>query len=98
MRRAAPVLQTIGGAPASAPPGEQAVQVLSLQPVAIIDHVCILEEEVLKQLVADELGGSHRVELEEVRPGGNSCALCGSGHGPWRHRNMLPVHCRSSAP
>lgn len=43
------------------------MQVLSLQPVAIVDHVCMIEEDALKQLVADELGGSHRVELDEVQ-------------------------------
>lgn len=41
--------------------------VLSLQPTAIVDHVCIIEEDALRRLVADEVGGSHRVELDEVQ-------------------------------
>jgi hypothetical protein len=29
--------------------------------------VCIIEEDALRRLVADEVGGSHRVELDEVQ-------------------------------
>ncbi|KAL4854982.1 ADP-dependent ribose-1-phosphate kinase [Chlorella vulgaris] len=43
------------------------VQIVSLQPAAIVDHVCVLDEEALRSLVPDELGGSHRVELAEVQ-------------------------------
>lgn len=46
---------------------QDAPAVLSLQPTAIIDHVCIIEEDALRKLVADEVGGSHRVELDEVQ-------------------------------
>jgi hypothetical protein len=45
------------------------VQLISLQPVAIVDHLCVLRDEgELKQLIGqDEVGGSHRVELTDVQ-------------------------------
>jgi sugar/nucleoside kinase (ribokinase family) len=35
--------------------------------VAIVDHVCTVDDGTLRQLVLDEVGGSHRVQLEEVQ-------------------------------
>ena len=48
---------------------EVAVQLISLQPVAIVDHLCVIKDEgELKQLIGqDEVGGSHRVELTDVQ-------------------------------
>lgn len=38
---------------------QMAPQVLSIQPCAIVDHLCIIRDEAeLKQLVADEVGAS----------------------------------------
>lgn len=39
---------------------EALVEVISLQPIAIVDHVCTIDEGVLKSLIPDEVGGSHR--------------------------------------
>ncbi|KAK2075722.1 hypothetical protein QBZ16_001463 [Prototheca wickerhamii] len=45
------------------------VQVVAVQPVAIVDHLLTFaDEKSIRRLgVNDELGGSHRVDLEEVR-------------------------------
>lgn len=43
------------------------VEVVSLQPVSIVDHVLKCDAETLKTLILDEPGGSHRVSLEEIQ-------------------------------
>ncbi|CAL8468805.1 g8346 [Coccomyxa elongata] len=47
---------------------ERPVEFVALQPVAIVDHVCSVDEDTLKSIVgADEIGGSRRVEQEEIQ-------------------------------
>lgn len=43
------------------------IEVVSLQPVSLVDHVCKVDPSTLRTLIADELGGSHRVELSEIQ-------------------------------
>ena len=43
------------------------VEVVSLQPVSIVDHVLKCDAETLKALIQDEPGGSHRVSLDEIQ-------------------------------
>ncbi|EIE22244.1 Ribokinase-like protein, partial [Coccomyxa subellipsoidea C-169] len=41
---------------------------VALQPVAIVDHVCSVDEDTLKSVVgADEVGGSRRVQQEDIQ-------------------------------
>eukprot|EP00887_Chlorella_sp_A99_P006297 scaffold3.g6297.t1 len=43
------------------------VEVLAVQAGAIVDHIVHLDDEAqVKQLIQDEIGGSHRVEMEEI--------------------------------
>lgn len=47
---------------------QRPVEFVALQPVAIVDHVCSVDEETLKSIVgAEEIGGSRRVEQEEIQ-------------------------------
>lgn len=47
---------------------EQPVEFVALQPVALVDHVCSVDEDTLKSIVDnDEIGGSRRVEQEEIQ-------------------------------
>ena len=53
------------------------IEFIALQPVAIVDHVCSIDEATLKSIVStDEIGGSRRVGREEIqRILGKGCAL-----------------------
>ena len=43
-------------------------EVVSLQPISIVDHVLTCgNPDLVKTLIHDELGGSHRVSLEEIQ-------------------------------
>jgi hypothetical protein len=47
---------------------EQPVEFVALQPVAIVDHVCSVDEDTLRSIVdTDEIGGSRRVEQEDIQ-------------------------------
>lgn len=47
---------------------QRPVEFVALQPVAIVDHVCSVDEGTLKSIVgAEEIGGSRRVEQEEIQ-------------------------------
>lgn len=75
----------------------QQATVVTVQAVSIIDHVAPVTPDVLRSLIKDDLGGSHRVDLAEVRnilavvgeflskPGGSASnflrALAGFGIG-----------------
>lgn len=52
---------------------------LLAQPVAIVDHVCTIEESALKSLIPDEIGGSHRVEMEAIQVGSGACFVHSRG-------------------
>lgn len=43
------------------------VEVVALQPISIVDHVCKVDAATLKALISDEPGGSHRVSIDEIR-------------------------------
>lgn len=42
------------------------VEVVSIQPISIVDHVCKVDADTLASLIPDELGGSHRVGIQEI--------------------------------
>ncbi|GAB4822086.1 hypothetical protein N2152v2_009132 [Parachlorella kessleri] len=46
---------------------EPLAEVVALQPVAIVDHVCVIDESVLRSMIQDEVGGSHRVEMSDIQ-------------------------------
>lgn len=50
----------------SSPKAPEHPEVVSLQNVCIIDHVCTVSAESLQSLIHDELGGSHRVSIQEI--------------------------------
>ena len=43
------------------------IEVVSLQPISIVDHVLKCHTATLKSLITDEVGGSHRVPLDEIQ-------------------------------
>jgi len=42
-------------------------EVISLQPVSVVDHVCRVDSATLHKLIKDEIGGSRRVALDDIR-------------------------------
>lgn len=42
------------------------VEVVSIQPISIVDHLCKVDADTLASLIPDELGGSHRVGIQEI--------------------------------
>ncbi|GLI60600.1 hypothetical protein VaNZ11_002773 [Volvox africanus] len=49
------------------PPPPEAQRVTVLQVSALVDHVAVVERSLLRQLVGDEVAGSKRCSLEELR-------------------------------
>jgi sugar/nucleoside kinase (ribokinase family)/predicted Rossmann-fold nucleotide-binding protein len=43
------------------------IEVASVQPTAIVDHVMKCDQDTMKAVIEDELGGSHRVPLSEIQ-------------------------------
>ncbi len=43
------------------------IEVASVQPISIVDHVMKCDADTMKALITDELGGSHRVPLTEIQ-------------------------------
>ena len=49
-------------------PGEPGpVELVALQPAAILDHVCSVDADTLKHAIRDEPGGSRRVDATEIQ-------------------------------
>ncbi len=47
---------------------EVGIEFVALQPVAIVDHVCSIDESTLKFIISDdEIGGSRRVGRQEIQ-------------------------------
>ena len=44
------------------------IEFVALQPVAIVDHVCSVDEATLKSIISgDDIGGSRRVGMDEIQ-------------------------------
>jgi len=43
------------------------IEVASVQPISIVDHVLKCDADQMKALITDEIGGSHRVPLSEIQ-------------------------------
>lgn len=66
---------------------QQPVEFVALQPVAIVDHVCSVDEDTLKSVVgADEVGGSRRVQQEDIQQ------LLGAMRIPSRSRHLISFY------
>ena len=49
-------------------PGNQQVEVIALQPLAVVDHLCSITEDTLKAVLAqEEIGGSRRISQQQVQ-------------------------------
>lgn len=49
------------------PPNRQA-EVVALQPLAVVDHLCSVTEDTLKAVLAqEEIGGSRRISQQQVQ-------------------------------
>jgi len=64
---------------------DHGIEFIALQPVAIVDHVCSVDEATLKFIIAsDDIGGSRRVHMDEIQ------RILGKGP-PWHdlaHRDL----------
>ena len=61
------------------------IEFVALQPVAIVDHVCSVDEVTLKSIISsDEIGGSGRVGMNEIQRilGKGSACLVVTGKSP----------------
>ena len=65
------------------------IEFVALQPVAIVDHVCSVDEATLKSIISgDDIGGSRRVGMDEIQ------RILGEGSA-WldvTYRGLM-VHC-----
>lgn len=88
MAQATPAAAADGGA--GLPP-----QVVSIQPCAIVDHLCLIRDEAeLRQLVNDEVGAC--VCAQAAQPLGRRCAVAAAGRASlcaplWRLANHRVV-------
>ena len=52
------------------------IEFIAVQPVAILDHVCSVNDATLKSIISsDEIGGSRRVGIEEIQRILGKCKL-----------------------
>lgn len=50
------------------PPAKQLAEVIALQPLAVVDHLCSVTENQLKAVLAQEqIGGSRRISQQQVQ-------------------------------
>lgn len=50
------------------PPANQQAEVIALQPLAVVDHLCSVTEEQLRAVLAQEqIGGSRRISQQQVQ-------------------------------
>jgi len=49
-------------------PSSQQAEIIALQPLAVVDHLCSVTEDTLKSVLAQEkIGGSRRVSQQQVQ-------------------------------
>lgn len=78
------------------PPENQQAEVIALQPVAVVDHLCSVTEEQLRAVLAQEqIGGSRRISQQQVQ---DMLAHVGEFHSKAGGSNANTIRGGSLAP